>query len=404
MADAPRTVVVVGAGPAGTAAAIELARAGHEVVVVDKARFPRDKICGDGLTTGALRRLEALGVAPSEVTTWQPVEDAWIRSPSGFEVRMPLPRGLGTFAAIVPRVELDDALVRAARKEGATVHEGHALIDVGQDSTGVTVEVEGLGPIRARFCVAADGMWSPTRKALGATVAGYRGDWHAFRQYVGGVTGRAATDLFTSFEADLLPGYFWSFPLPDGRANIGFGIERGGKHPIREMGRLWEDLLQRPHLRELLGPDVTPLGPHRAWPIPAHVGLLSPWVGRTLFVGDAVAACDVMTGEGIGQALQTGMLAAEAIDRWWATPDRVGAGYGEQLAAELGPDHRMAALLVRALRHRKGARSAIRVAAANDWTRRNFARWLFEDSPRGIAFTPRRWRRGALSGVGAYRD
>jgi hypothetical protein len=71
---------------------------------------------------------------------------------------------------------------------------------------------------------------------------------------------------------------------------------------------------------------------------------------------------------------------------------------------ELLADHRMSALLVRALQHRKGARAAIRVAGATAWTRRNFARWLFEDSPRGLPFTPSRWHRGVLSGPGAYVD
>jgi len=222
------------------------------------------------------------------------------------------------------------------------------------------------------------------------------------RQYASNVTGRAATDLYTSFDADLLPGYFWSFPLPDGRANIGYGIERDGKIPTKDMTRLWRAILERPHIRALLGDDVTLEGTPKAWPIPAHVGRLPAFTGRTLFVGDAVAACDVMTGEGIGQALQTGVMAGEAIDLHAGWPLAVGPHYGNELARELGPDHRMAALLSRALRHRKGARSAIRVAAATDWTRRNFARWLFEDSPRGIAFRPGLWRPGALTGEGAY--
>ncbi|HWC12519.1 MAG TPA: FAD-dependent oxidoreductase, partial [Acidimicrobiales bacterium] len=95
-------VVVVGGGPAGAAAAITLARAGRDVTVVDKARFPRDKCCGDGLTAAALRELEALGVTPDSVADWQVVEQAWLRSPSGHTVRLPLP-GDGQFAAVAPR-------------------------------------------------------------------------------------------------------------------------------------------------------------------------------------------------------------------------------------------------------------------------------------------------------------
>ncbi|MFN8052992.1 MAG: geranylgeranyl reductase family protein [Acidimicrobiales bacterium] len=398
-------VVIIGAGPAGTAAAIELRRAGRSVTVVDKATFPRDKICGDGLTTGALRRLDHLGVEPDHVASWQPVHDVWIRPPYGRELHTSLPAGPGLFAAVATRRDLDAALVDRARKEGATVLEGAPLeaIEHGADGVVVTVGGPAGGEIRARFAIAADGMWSPTRKLLGETIEGYRGDWHAFRQYVGGVSGRAATDLVVFFEPDFLPGYFWSFPLPGGHANIGFGIQRGGKHSTRDMKALWPDILARPHVRDLLGPDVTPLEPHRAWPIPCRTGELSASVGPVLFVGDAVGVCDVMTGEDIGQALQTGMMVAHHVNASWGDPGAAGAAYGAELLAELGPDHRMSSLLVRAIQHRKGASIALAIAGTNDWTRRNFVRWLFEDSPRGIVYRPSLWRRGALSGPGAYR-
>lgn len=399
-------VAVVGAGPAGTAAGIRLAELGHTVAIVDKADFPRDKICGDGLTTGALRRLEALGVDPADIESWQPVGQVWIRPPYGKEIRFSLPRDQGLFAAVATRRDLDNALVERARAAGVTIHEHASVEAVTQTANGVTLTAEGLDPIHSRFLIAADGMWSPTRKLLGENVDGYRGEWHAFRQYVGNVTGRAATDLVVFFEQDFLPGYFWSFPLPGNRANIGFGIERGGKHAVGDMKALWTDILARPHVRDLLGPDVTPIEPHRAWPIPCRTGELSAAAGRVLFAGDAVAVCDVMTGEGIGQALQTGMMAADAIHAEWNDAGGAAAGlrYGREIDSELGPDHRMASLLVRAIRHRKGASIALGVAAANDWSRRNFIRWLFEDYPRGIAFRPNTWHRGALSGLGAYRD
>ena len=79
-------------------------------------------------------------------------------------------------------------------------------------------------PIAARYVIAADGMWSPVRKAAGLAEPGYLGEWHAFRAYVRDVTGPAADHLYVWFEPDFLPGYAWSFPLPDGRANVGFGV------------------------------------------------------------------------------------------------------------------------------------------------------------------------------------
>ncbi|MEA2715842.1 MAG: hypothetical protein QOI99_159, partial [Actinomycetota bacterium] len=120
-------VAVVGGGPAGAAAAIVLARAGRDVVLVDKATFPRDKCCGDGLTAAALRELEWLGLRPESVPDWQVVDQAWVRGPTGRTVRFPLPEGRGQYAACAPRAQLDAALLDVARAAGVKVHDGHAL-------------------------------------------------------------------------------------------------------------------------------------------------------------------------------------------------------------------------------------------------------------------------------------
>jgi geranylgeranyl reductase family protein len=401
-------VAVVGGGPAGAAAAIVLARAGRDVVLFDKARFPRDKCCGDGLTTGALRRLEALGLRPQSVPSWQPVRDVWVRSPSGRTVDFALPARPGVFGAVARRVDLDAALLEVARAAGVKVHDGHAVTDASCDGGSVALEVAGIGVVTAPFAVAADGMWSPVRRALGCSdEPGYLGEWHAFRQYFTGVGPAAAGQLWVWFEEDLLPGYAWSFALPGGVANVGFGIHRRSGAPTREMKALWPDLLRRPHIRDVLGPGRQAESPHKAWPIPARIGgtQLLAGDGRVLFVGDAARAPDSMTGEGIGQALETGQLAAEAIVR--GSPDRpevVGERYRRSVKAGLALDDSVALTLSRVLRHPRGARGAVRLADATDWTRRNFARWMFEDYPRAMLATPRRWHPRMLHGPGAFAD
>ena len=128
-------VVVVGGGPAGSAAAISLARAGVDVTLVDKARFPRDKTCGDGLTAGALRLLEDLGLESSAVPSWKAVDDVVVRSPSGHEVTFPLPRGAGAYAVVARRTELDAALLDVARSAGVKVHDGHGCTSAPRTST-----------------------------------------------------------------------------------------------------------------------------------------------------------------------------------------------------------------------------------------------------------------------------
>ena len=395
--------VVVGAGPAGAAAAIELARAGRDVLVLDRAVFPRDKCCGDGLTALALRELEHLELAADTVESWRFVSEVAIRAPSGKERRYPLPEGPGYHAAVARRADLDAALVARATDAGATIEQGCAVTNVtaAKDPAAkdhVVVDIDGRNSVRATHLIAADGMWSPTRKALGLQVEGYRGEWHAFRQYYENVSPRASNELIVWFEKDLLPGYAWSFPLADGRANIGFGIQRGGAHAVGDMKQLWPDLLSRPHIRDVLGPDARPEEPHKAWPIPARVGRV-PLVGpRTMFVGDAAAVTDPMTGEGISQALLTGRLAAEAI---LADGDALST-YERAVRRELVADDRMARVLIPLLARPLIARGALKLTGATGWTRRNFARWMFEDYPRAMIATPRRWRRGMFTGPGAY--
>jgi flavin-dependent dehydrogenase len=266
------------------------------------------------------------------------------------------------------------------------------------DATDITID--------ARYVVAADGMWSAVRKAVGANEPGYLGEWHGFRQYAGNVTGSAAHELHVWFDEDLLPGYAWSFPLPGNRVNIGFGVLRDGTRAGREIKAIWPDLLSRPHIVEALGEGFTLEDRHTAWPIPARIDSVDVVSGRVLFVGDAAAATDVMTGEGIGQALLTGRLAAEAIIAGGATrPDDVGAVYRSEIRHHLVADHRMSATLGKILATTWGARGAIRVVGASGtWGRRNFARWMFEDEPRAVALTPSRWHRRMLSRVGAYRS
>ena len=412
-------VLVIGGGPAGTAAAIELARAGRDVTLVDKATFPRDKCCGDGLTTGALRILEQLGFHPAMTPSWYDVDATWIRSPSGREVRLPMPSESGSYSAVVPRFELDDALLALARAGGVKVDDGHAFQGFvpiggdpvnGSDATGrdgdaVVAEIDGIGPVRARYVVAADGMWSPVRKALRLNEPDYLGEWHAFRQYIGNVTGPAAERQYVWFEDDLLPGYAWSFPLPGNRANVGFGVLRNGERRIQSMKQTWPDLLARPHIAEALGGGVVPEARHLAWPIPARIDRAALSRGRVLLVGDAARATDPLTGEGIAQALITGVLAAEAIVAGGALrPGLVRRRYEHEVHRHLFADHRMSVVLGGLLRHRFAARGSVRLAGLNDWTRRNFARWLFEDEPRAIAFTPRRWHRGFLARAGAWAD
>ncbi len=425
MADLQADIAIIGGGPGGASAAIEAAGRGLDVIVVDKGRFPRDKCCGDGLTTGALRHLDQLGFDPATVPSWRAVTDVSVRTPSGRQRLFPLPAtddgGGGVFAAVARRRQFDAALLDLARDAGASVNEGHELVGLDQNRSRVLAKVRGPdGPltIEARYVIAADGMWSPTRKLLGIDTGGYRGDWHAFRQYFANVTGPANRHLLVWFEPDLLPGYAWSFPVDTNSANVGFGILRRPGQSVQSMKELWPRLLARPHVVEALGAGAEPEAPHRAWPIPTRLGKLPIADGRVLFVGDALAAGDPMTGEGIGQALETGRCAAAAIATGTSAtngngnadaavaldPVEVRSCYQRHLRQGMMRDHRLAAGLSGLLSTRRGVDAAVSIVGATPWTRSNFARWLFEDYPRASLATPRRWRRGLFSSPGAFAD
>ncbi|MFM8237443.1 MAG: geranylgeranyl reductase family protein [Actinomycetota bacterium] len=390
---APADVVIVGAGPAGCAAAIGAVRRGLRTVVLDRATFPRDKTCGDGLTTAALRILEGLGLARADLDALgaAPVPATVITAPSGRRVVLPMPT-TGTHALVVERRHLDARLVDAARAAGAEVREGHTVERVEVHADGVTVD-----GIAARHLVAADGHWSPVRRMLEPGTSRDLGEWHAVRQYFAGTT---ADRLWVWFAADLLPGYLWVFPLGAGRANVGYGVLRADRAAAkrgRDLKDLWPTLLARPEVRAVLGPDARAAEPVRAWPIPTRYDPARLVHGpRVRFVGDAAGVVDPMTGEGIAQAMETGLLAAESI--------ATGADYARLVHRALGRDLRFAALLQRVLARRWGADLAISTAGLTPWTRRNFARWMWEDYPRAILGTPDRWHRGMLTPPGAWAD
>ena len=180
---------------------------------------------------------------------------------------------------------------------------------------------------------------------------------------------------------------------------------RDGERTGKEIKAIWPDLLERDHIVEALGAGFEMEDRHAAWPIPARVDSLPLTADRIFFVGDAAAATDVMTGEGIGQALLTGRLAAESIIAAGATQPTVAADlYEREVDHHLVADHKLSLALGSVLAKEWGARGAIRVVAGSgEWGKRNFARWMFEDEPRAVALTPSRWHRRFLKQPGAYR-
>jgi len=409
-------VLVVGAGPAGSSAATTLSRHGLDVVLADKARFPRDKCCGDGLTTGALRRLERLGLDTAAVGSFTPAAAIAVRSPHGRVTELPLVRSGSCCAAVARRRDLDAALVEIARDAGATVLDGHELhrleVDERSGDAACRAEIGDGVVVRSRFVVAADGAWSRVRSLReGAGVPGTletragAGGWHAFRAYAVRVAPIASQRLWVAFEPELLPGYLWSFPLAGSTANVGIVLRRPRGGSGRALAAAWRDALASPFLTSLLGADAALEGPARSWPIPAGIDRtpVADTSGRVIYVGDAARAADPFTGEGIGQALETGVAAAEAIDAaGMHDPDLAARRYRAELRRSLDAEHRVSRGLSALFASVAGAEAVVALAGASSATRRAAGRWLFEDVPRILPIAPGLWRRETFSAPVPY--
>lgn len=392
-------VVIVGGGPAGSSAACSMAKSGLSVLLIDKSEFPRDKCCGDGLTTMALRLSEELGLNIENLKNLEVVNEAVIHFPSGKREIFPLPKK-GMFAAIVPRAEYDLALIDLARELMVDVRLGLKFSSINFDEEKTFLNIEGMGEVETSFVIAADGAWSPVRRSLDLGEEQSRGEWLAFRQYISGVAS-GSNDLHVWFEKDLLPGYAWSFPLPNGKANVGFGVLKSQHSSASETAQLARELFNRKSISETLGSDIKLEGRQTAWPIPARINSQQLTNRSVIFVGDAAASTDILTGEGIGQALLTGILAGEAI-KSGGNQKTVTSLYEKSVRGHLVADHRMSVALQKVLAHPAGAENALRLASLNQWSRRNFARWMFEDYPRALLFTPKRWKKGVFDSEGAY--
>ncbi|MEB3021527.1 menaquinone reductase [[Mycobacterium] crassicus] len=310
-------VVVVGAGPAGAAAAAWAARAGRDVLVVDTATFPRDKPCGDGLTPRAVEQLELLGLGE-----WL---DSHIRHRglrmAGFggevQVDWPGPSFPSTGSA-APRTELDERIRKVAEESGARMLLGVKAVGVHHDSAGrvrSVVLADGT-EVTCRQLIVADGARSTLGRALGR-------QWHQETVYGVAARGylaspRSGEPWLTSHlelrspDGAVLPGYGWIFPLGNGEVNIGVGALATVKRPadvaLRPLMSYYADLR-----RDEWGFD----GPVRA-PASALLpmgGAVSGVAGPNwMLIGDAAACVNPLNGEGIDYGLETGLLAAEMLD------------------------------------------------------------------------------------------
>jgi geranylgeranyl reductase family protein len=368
----PRTdydadVVVVGAGPGGSTAAYWLAQAGLDVLILEKSQFPREKVCGDGLTPRAVKQLIAMGIETSPANGWIANNGLRILG-GGMRLEIPWPdlAAFPSYGLVRPRQDFDEVLARTAQKAGAKLYELSTVTDPIRDErsgriTGVATK-DGQ-TFRAPITLVADGNSSRLSLALGRQRREDRPMGVAFRRYYN--SPRHEDDWLESWlelwdgepgSSRLLPGYGWVFGVGDGTSNVGLGIlntsDAFGKTDYRDMLERW--CASMPVEWGFVPDNAT--GPIRGAALPMGFNRKPHYADGALLVGDAGGMVNPMNGEGIAYAMESGRLAAEIVSQSLAEPEgsrreRVLEGYPKVLDETYGGYFTIGRIFVKAIGH-----------------------------------------------------
>jgi menaquinone-9 beta-reductase len=357
-------VVVVGAGPAGSTTAYYLAQAGLDVLMLEKSTFPREKVCGDGLTPRGVRALVAMGISVSE-------QDGWVRNKglrvigAGKRLELPWPElsSYPGYGLVRPRTDLDQMLARRAQQAGARLLEGITVTGpVLDERTGritgvVSKEADGERTYRARVIVAADGNSSRLSVAMGLLKRDDRPLGVAVRTYY--QSPRHDDDYLESWldlwDGDrLLPGYGWIFGMGDGTSNVGLGLLNTsaafGHTDYHALLRKW--LAGMP--AEWGFTEENRTQPIRGAALPMGFNRTPHYYQGLLLVGDAGGMVNPFNGEGIAYAMESGEILARTIAQALARArraetERVLAGYPRALAQAYGGYYSVGRVFVKAI-------------------------------------------------------
>ena len=367
-------VIVVGAGPGGSTAAYHLAAAGLDVLLLEKTVFPREKVCGDGLTPRAVRALTAMGIDTRDEQEWPRNRGLRIVG-GGHRLELPWPE-LATFPGyglVRTRHDFDEILARHAVKAGARLRESTAIVSPLLDATGERV-VGVLSKVGERFeapvVIAADGVSARLALARGIRKRDDRPMGVAVRGYVRSEARSNDTWLESHLElwegepgaSRLLPGYGWIFGVGDGTANVGLGIlntsEAWGQVDYRDLLRRW-----LAHVPDLA--DAELIGPVRGGALPMGFNRQPHYTPGLLLIGDAAAAVNPFNGEGIAYAMETAELAAGVVIQALARPagtdrERALSAYPAAMKARYGGYYSLGRYFVRLIGHPQVMRLATR--------------------------------------------
>ncbi|HJY43191.1 MAG TPA: geranylgeranyl reductase family protein [Propionibacteriaceae bacterium] len=361
-------VIVVGAGPAGSAVATHLARHGLQVSLLEKSRFPREKVCGDGLTPRGTRQLIRLGIDTSEAAGW--LHNKGLRIYGGerpFQLEWPDLADFPHYGLVRPRADLDQLLARHAVAAGASLYELSNVVEPIIDSRTdriVGVRTKDGRQFTAPMVVAADGNSTRLSLAMGLNRRDDRPMGVAVRTYY--TSPRHRDDYLESWlelwegkpgKSALLPGYGWIFGMGDGTCNVGLGIlntsSAFGKTDYKDLLKRWLD--NTPEDWGFRSSNM--ITPVRGAALPMGFNRQPHYERGLLLVGDAGGMINPFNGEGIAYAMESAEVAAaamaEAHERGPGSPtaERALESYPTRLKAELGGYYTLGRTFVRLIGH-----------------------------------------------------
>lgn len=400
-------IAIVGAGPGGAATALRLSYLGLPSVLVDKATFPRDKICGDALSGKVSTLLNRLDPAIMDRfrAAFTPTDVWGIRfyPPSGRRIDLPFQIGYERQPDSAPgyvskRMDFDHFLIEEVeRRPDIALHTGREISRYERTDRGWTLtDTTGNFRLHCRLLIVATGAQSTFSRQEAGLPLEPRHYAAAVRSYYRGVTGFHRDNFIElHFLDELTPGYFWVFPLPNGEANVGLGmrgdIVRKNKLNLRKL--LPEVIENTPSLRERFA-AAEPIDAVRGYGLPLGSKRRQLSGDHYLLVGDAAHLIDPLTGEGIGNATYSGFIAAELAERCLAE-SRFDAGflraYDQRVERVLGTEMKLSYRLQQIMQHRRITNFLTGIIADNPKVIELFCRMYTDFELRAKLVRPEFW-------------